>query len=147
MKTAIITLHRFDHVGFCLQACALSKYLQDKLGDVYLIDYTPHYRQYYEPMKLLALIFNRTNIKRRMKKIGHALSDNTKLTKRLHRKKQVMEELIRFDLLIAGGDQIWNPMYPNYYDDSFYFYGVENKPKISYGSSVSVSDLSESQVS
>ena len=40
MKTAIITLHRFDNVGSCLQACALSKYLPDKLGDVYLIDYT-----------------------------------------------------------------------------------------------------------
>ena len=146
MKAAIITLHRFDNVGSCLQACALSQYLHDKLDDVYLIDYTPHYRQYYAPMKLLALIFNRTNVKRRMKKIGEALSDNTKLTKRFHRKKQVINELIRFDLLIAGGDQIWNPMYPNYYDDSFYFYGVENRPKISYGSSVSVSELSESQI-
>lgn len=146
MKTAIITLHRFDNVGSCLQACALSKYLQNKLEDVYLIDYTPHYRQYYEPMKLLALVFNRKNVKRRLKKIGEALSDNTKLTKRLHSKKQVMDELTQFDLLIAGGDQIWNPMYPNYYDNSFYFYGVENKPKISYGSSVSVSELSESQV-
>jgi hypothetical protein len=146
MKIAVITLHRFDNVGSCLQACALCKYIENLGHDVYLIDYTPQYKEYYTWRKILAKLLNRKNVNARMRKIGQCLEENTKLSKRYYSKKALFNKPPQADIYISGGDQIWNPQYPNYYDDAFYLKFAPLAPKMSYGSSVSVSELTAKQV-
>ena len=147
MKISIITLHRFDNVGSCLQACALSQYLQSKNNEVVLLDYTPFYKEYYEPIKIAAKVLNRRNISARMDKIGEVLNEYSNLSKRFYNNKRIGKLVEGCDLLVSGGDQIWNPMYPNYRDDAYYYYGINNIRKIAYGSSVSVNELSGEQIS
>lgn len=146
MKIAVITLHRFDNVGSCLQAYALCEYIEYKGYDVQLIDYTPRYKEYFTLRKVLAMLLNRKNINTRMSKIGQCLAENTKLTKRYRSLKVLFREPPQADIYVSGGDQIWNPQYPNYYDDAFYLKFASLAPKMSYGSSVSKNDLSNEQI-
>lgn len=124
MKIGIITFHRAANFGAVLQAYALQKYLVDQKNEVDIIDYrckaiesvhSPCYFLYVKGIKNKMKQFLR--LPRRLKK--RKLFDDflrRKLILSIKVNKENIEGIFqnKYDVIIAGSDQIWNPVLTNY---------------------------------
>ena len=163
MKTIkTITCHDVYNVGASLQAFALITYLNEHGYNAEIIDYKPeylsrHYRlnivsnpSYDKPfireLYLLAKLPARLLARRGEKKKEFDAFRNQYL-KVTAQKFQTNEELCRLcpkaDAYIAGSDQIWNPLFPNGRDPSFFLNFVSDGNKISYAASFAVETIPE----
>jgi len=130
MKIKTITCHDVYNVGAGLQAYALSEYLQQQGHEVEIIDYKPDYlsRRYnlrvvdnprYEkplPLKILYLVFKlpKRLWERQGKRDFDAFREKyLKLTRRYYSLEQLKADPPPADVMIAGSDQIWNPLFQN----------------------------------
>lgn len=161
MKVCTITCHDVYNAGASLQAFALAKYLQNKGHDVRIIDYKPIYLNSHYSL-------TRINNPKYDKPIVRTLYILAKLPARLKRIKsrkkiefdQFKREYLRCtektytsceelascppecDALIAGSDQIWNPLFNNGKDPAFFLqFGDDGIRRISYAASFAVDSL------
>lgn len=165
MKICTITCHDVYNFGASLQAYALQHYLESLGHEVKVIDYRPSY---------LYKKYNwKTFTSRKFEKINSLFVTRWvfRFTKwcylrfSLKRKKRFDEFTQKYlhltpisyyditelknnppiaDAIIAGSDQIWNPVFPNGKDPSFYIdFALPNTKRISYAASFSVSKISE----
>lgn len=161
MKIKTITCHDVYNVGASLQAYALATYLKELGHDVEIIDYKPdylsgHYRltgvsnpRYDKPfLRLLyqVLKFPKRYIARHGKRKREYDDFTTKylpLTdKRYVSNEDLKENLPYADVYIAGSDQIWNTLFRNGKDPSFYLDFVpEYCIKASYAASFATEDV------
>ena len=161
MRIYTITCHDVYNAGASLQTFALERYLQNKGNDVWILDYKPDY---------LSSHYSLTRVNNPLydKPIVRELYILAKLPVRLKRKKsrkktefdQFKNEYLRCsdriyssyeelvsdppecDVLIAGSDQIWNPLFNNGKDPSFFLqFGDEKIRRISYAASFAVDSL------
>lgn len=163
MRIKTITCHDVYNVGASLQAYALQKYLSDLGHDVQIIDYKPDYLsrhysltsvnnpKYNKP--LLREIYIILKLKNRIK----ALKSEKKKAfdqfkeqylniteKRYLSFDNLKKDCPEADIYIAGSDQIWNPLFPNGKDPSFFLDFVpDHKIKASYAASFAVEQISE----
>lgn len=172
MKIKTITCHDVYNYGASLQAYALQTYLEKQGHEVEIIDYMPDYR----PRRYR--FFHLNNKKGRLGKIASsfpllepfcALWRNKKNFKFYNRKREFdlfkkerqkvtdvcyhnVKELTsnkpEADLYIAGSDQIWNSIYDNGRDASYYC-AFENDPRkcISYAASFGADHIHPDYVS
>lgn len=168
MKIGIITCHNVYNYGASLQAYALQTFLQRYGHDVHIINYQPIYLSFhyhyssYIPQSVYKAIPSLTNplIKIVYCIYRYILSLRTYTLKRLFdkftneklnltQKYKTLDSLKsncpKFDLYIAGSDQIWNSsIMENGKDGAFYLSFISGSPKkISYAASFGSTKISE----
>ena len=154
MKIGIITWFTGPNYGTNLQAIALQYFLHQQGNDVSIINYDvapptvkncgrniiekiknqPHkYLTKYALYKYKAQILNRN------KKMVSEIQKNCNFTDRIQSEEELIENCNKFDLLICGSDQIWNP---NLYNKFYYAdYPEILTPRISYAPSLGVNNI------
>ena len=154
MKIGIITWFTGPNYGTNLQAIALQYFLHQQGNDVSIINYDvapptvkncgrniiekiknqPHkYLTKYALYKYKAQILNRN------KKMVSEIQKNCNFTDRIQSEEELIENCNKFDLLICGSDQIWNP---NWYNKFYYAdYPEILTPRISYAPSLGVNNI------
>lgn len=158
MKIKTITCHDVYNPGASLQAYALMKFLQNKGHDVQIIDYKPDYLSHHYDIwyvsnprynnsilkypYLLAKLPKRLMSLRSQKKKDYDLFTKKylNLTNRYSSFEELKANVPSADVYLAGSDQIWNTMFQNGYDPSFYLYFVKNAIKASYAASFAVEE-------
>ncbi len=162
MKVKTITCHSVYNHGAILQEYALLKYLESKGFDVEAINYQPPYLiDNYKMWKVVSpkwkgnflkrIIYlilklpSRINNLKRYKNFDEFSLKYLKITKKLYRSNDDLKnDVPEADVFICGSDQIWNTLFQNGKDLSFYLDFVpENKLKISYAASFAIDRLDE----
>lgn len=150
MKIGIITLSASDNCGSLLQSYALKKLLEP-YGDVEIINFSS------EKSHLMYDIFpkNMHRSKRELLKRGKCFFAlfNEKRSYEKFRNKQLRiagkeyfkDELFKiadkYDVLVAGSDQVWNVMMYDF--DEAFFGGWSNAKKVAYAPSLGGHDVRE----
>ena len=156
MRICTITCHDVYNVGASLQAYALQAYLRSLGHDVKIIDYKPdylskHFRldivgnpKYDRPLLrqayLLAKLPGRLRMLPRRKAFDRFTAKYLRLTRRYASNDELKADPPDADVYIAGSDQIWNPLFPNGRDPSFYLDFVQRGICASYAASFAVDD-------
>lgn len=121
MRTGIITFHFVNNYGGALQAYALRRYVSGHFcADTELIDYrhwfirmtdavrmlplTPNFRYYLPWMRSFS------RMRKRRKKFADFMAAQGNLSPRIDFENQFKKIKDRYQLMICGSDQIWNPM-------------------------------------
>jgi hypothetical protein len=150
MKIRITTFQWADNYGALLQAHALQSFLQQRGHEVQIVNYRPHkpgsllrrwlsvsprgcVRKWEQQWKrFLFELFRREHFNR-TPEVFRSSSELWKISD-------------RFDLLITGSDQVWNPQWiskhPGLFDLFFLSFAGSKTRRISYAASIGHSDLS-----
>lgn len=159
MKIGILTFHRAANYGAVLQAYALQNYLSSIGHDVGIIDYrcepieqmhSPNYFLFCKGMKNKCKQLLRSPIKRKKRKLFDRFIErrlNLGETKKMN-KEDISQALKgKYDMIIAGSDQIWNPYLTN--GDCTYLldFADKNVQKVSYAASIGLSELPKEYLS
>lgn len=163
MKIKTITCHDVYNTGASLQAYALQEYLSSLGHSVQIIDYKPvylsrHYRLNSVPLPyrknvfikwayILAKFPSRIFARKRKRVFDRFTQRYLRLSQRYSSNETLKSDLPQADLYIAGSDQIWNPLFPNGRDPSFFLDFVpQGKKRASYAASFAVDAIpNESQ--
>lgn len=161
MRIKTITCHNVYNLGASLQAYALAAYLQGQGHEVQIIDYQPlylrHYRlagvpnprydkpllrEAYQIAKFPGRLYGRLTSKRK-KAFDRFTAKYLPLTPVTYPDAAALRAAPpEADLYIAGSDQIWNPLFPNGKDPTFFLDFVpSDKRRISYAASFAVEHL------
>lgn len=167
MKIKTITCHDVYNFGASLQAYALQHYLESLGHQVEIIDYRPNYlyKKYdwkaftskkYAKLNSIFLTrwmfrcikwtYLRFSLKRKK-----CFDDFTKEYLRLtsttyYTFKELKQNPPQANIIIAGSDQIWNPLFANGKDPSYYIdFALPETKRISYAASFSVDNISDFQ--
>lgn len=167
MKIGILTYHRAENYGGCLQAYALKYYLEHKGHKAAFVDYWPdyhakHYR-YFNPYEL-----KRRNWKGRIAYIYYTLLSLPWLVKRRAGFRKFMRESLgiggnplfrhenercdkEYAAVVYGSDQIWRRQdFPDFEGYDSWYFGSRNitcEKKIAYAASVGRLNCSEDTTS
>ena len=147
MKIKIITIHCIPNFGSVFQTYSLSEYLRHNgFEDVEIIDYRPNYFRPHTLRAMLAMLIKLRKYIVRSKKFDSFIELNTKLTTNVyHTLKQLQNSSIDADVLIAGGDQLWNPYHDCGKDDAYKLV-FSNAKKISYSTSMGQTDFTQKEL-
>lgn len=141
-KAGVITFHNYDNYGAILQSYALQKKLEELNIDAEIIDYNCDYIS--NPFKLVNLkkkgFFNYI-----YGAIGHIcyiprsfkcnrFRKNMRYSERVNSKNK-HEIADKYDICIAGSDQIWDYTLTNF-DTTYFLDFVNNSKKVSYAASI-----------
>ena len=139
MKCRIITIHHIHNFGSVFQAYGLQKFLQHQGVDASIIDYRP---AYYDAgrNKLKTLVGKALNLKpylTRKKKFERFVKKYENCTKEQFFTTEQLKTAYENtnDVLIAGGDQLWNNYHPCGNDDAYKLTFSDGR-KIAYGTSM-----------
>lgn len=151
MKIGIITWFLYNNYGSKLQAIALQRYLRNLGHDVWLINFPPPKpAKFRRRVKFLDRALNSVTIRiarrvyhgaltERSERLEHAMQTYCNLTEPIGNDADFIRICNRFDLLIAGSDQIWNP---NFYHPYYYAAFPDIKPrKVSYAPSLGIQEI------
>lgn len=159
-----ITCHDVYNHGASLQAFALQTFLIDKGHDVEIINYKPWYLSNHFNLlavnnpkydkfliKYVYLVFklpNRLVSLKRKKTFDRFTATYLKLTKkRYNNNDELKTDCPKADIYIAGSDQIWNTLFENGKDPSFYLdFAPKDAKKISYAASFATSHIQDDLV-
>ena len=166
MKICTITCHDVYNFGASLQAYALQHYLESLGHEVEIIDYRPAYLyKKYDWKAFTSRKFEKFNsifitrwIFRCAKwcylrfSMGRKRHFDEFTRKYLHLTPVSYHTFVALqhnptqaDLYIAGSDQIWNPLFPNGKDPSYYMdFALPETKRISYAASFSVNEIPDS---
>lgn len=172
-KVGIITIHKSPNYGGSLQSFALWKYISDQGIDCSIIDlYRPANIGYIYSLKYRSFIHKWSPINRikasvqqflfllknwKVKQKGKEDSFYNSISKKkfeefnsqisFSKPYNCIDELYKnpphYDLYITGSDQVWNPTQP--YPLEPYFLTFAKGKKISYASSIGVTDLTNKE--
>lgn len=147
MKIKILTIHSIPNFGSVFQTYALSKFLKSQgNNDVEIIDYRPSYFDPHSIRSLVAMFLNLKKYVTRKLKFNRFLTNNVKLTPCRYRTlKDLQSANFSADLLIAGGDQLWN-VYHDCGRDDAYKLTFSNIRKISYGTSMGQNGFTDNEL-
>lgn len=155
MKIGIVTFHASFNCGSILQCIALKSVLESKGHDVTVINYSSKDQQ-----KLYSVLYKKFTLKnlaknllciRGYQKIKSHYAQYESYIKNvfslegdyLKSSKEISEKGYQFDMLIAGGDQVWNVNCDDF--STVYFLDFDNNTyKISYSPSLGATDINNS---
>ncbi len=168
-RIGIATIHKSSNFGGSLQAYALYKYLEKAGNDVEIIDilrpvhdhfiYDSHYPPYRskqhslknricESIKALLGRKNKKGYASEVSKQRFAdFFKDIKYSKEYRKVRYVYKDTPKYDVYISGSDQIWSPMHPFSIEPFFLTFAPEGSKKISYATSIGVTELSEREKS
>lgn len=161
MKIGILTFFESDNYGTVLQAYALQDYLQSIGHHVTLLHFKRNINAtssyFKEPAKVYTLkqrIKNRLvmqmTAKERAKK-----SERFKEFRNEHLNissvcyetgEDFIKDAEKYDLLISGGDQIWNPYHKSFSLNYMFDFLPAKYPRISYGSSFGIDKVEDKKI-
>lgn len=156
MKIGIITWFRYENYGTKLQAIALQSYLRRRGHDVQLIDFpVPDPPRPKKKKKFLSRVYGRLSYETlqyahkrysdrftlKSRRMEQVINEQCIVTDPIKTDEDYINTCNRFELIICGSDQIWNPnwYHPYYYAD---FPEIKVK-KISYAPSIGISEIPE----
>ncbi len=129
MKIGIVTFQRTDNYGAVLQAYALQSFLIAQGHEVEILDYWPAQRESFL-RRWLAINPRNCMLKWQFRDIERTFarfrSRHLRLSiPRMQDPKHLASQMPRYDVLVAGSDQIWNPTWISRIDggDIFYLLG------------------------
>lgn len=155
-KIGILTFHRALNYGALLQIYALQTAIKRMGADVQVIDYR---NQVIENLYRYRSFSERKSIKEKVKYILQSRREFTKrqifedfrqqalnLTPEIYTSSQINAVEERFDYIITGSDQVWNPK-AHRFDKSYLLDFVQDDKKtVSYAASFGISSLNEKYV-
>lgn len=164
MKVGIITVHKSNNYGACLQSYALWRYISSLGYDCEIIDLHRPLHDDFIPSKRFCPLRakKKKNIFKRIlsstKSILFPKKGKTKLSLLAKQRFDIFNNQIRFsrpyrgidelysnppeyDIYVSGSDQIWNPTMPYCIEPYFLGFIKNGGRKISYASSVGLSEL------
>lgn len=160
MKIKTITCHRVYNHGAALQAWALATFLRQQGHEVNIIDYRPYYLRghfqwsvnnprFDKPIiKWLYLLAKYPGWRKSLaRKAAFDAFDNKFIAPLVTKCCYLSSEELKqnppdADVYIAGSDQIWNTMFKNGTDPSFYLdFGSEKTKRLSYAASFATQKL------
>lgn len=149
MRIGILTFHFVYNYGAMLQAYALSNSIRELEGvECEIIDYRPSkINSFYRPQIFDFFKKPIVSMKRAIrKKISHTkyyefekfLTESLSLSRRIDNDVDFRLILDKYDIVVVGSDQVWNP-YITGYDKNYLLYNnMSNIKKISYAASFGV---------
>lgn len=149
MKCQIITIHHIHNFGSVFQTYGLQKFLQQQGMDASIIDYR---LDYYEAgrNKLKTMVGKALNLKSyltRKKKFERFVRNYENCTKKRFLTEDQLKDAYKNtnDILIAGGDQLWNNYHPCGNDDAYKLTFSDGR-KIAYGTSMGRDNFTEEEL-
>lgn len=152
MKVGIITFHSVINYGGVLQAYALQKAIQRLTvkEDVKIINYiNPYFEQQYSPLSLSMLRHPKSLLsklglakykRQRNKKFSSFVRQYLDLSGERIGRKQLKNECAKYEKLVTGSDQVWNPHCTG--EDFTYFLDIDcQAKKYSYAASFGIENL------
>jgi len=162
MKIKTITCHNVYNHGAILQEFALLKYLEMEGHEAETINYQPayladNYKLFTVPSqkwksnfikKAIYIILKmpgRLKDLKRYKLFDEFSQHYIQETKKIYKTNdEIIDDLPLADAYICGSDQVWNSLFQNGKDPSFYLdFAPSNKLKISYAASFAIDKLDE----
>lgn len=153
MKIGIITFHASLNCGSMLQAYALQNILERKYkNEVEIINYSNFgQRNYYSnwdwyprPKVLIndiKLLFNRKYINKTRFDYNQFMNDYFNLSGKLIKKRKDLEKFDgKYDIIIAGGDQVWNVRCRDH-DEAYFLSFVNKSKKVAYSPSLGARNI------
>lgn len=156
MKIAILTFHASDNCGSQLQTYALSKVIKEHFGVTpHVIDYSNRRQQ-----EVYAIFRKIHSVKDLVRNLYHLLflhllkpyhksfrdfiSNHVHLTNVRYSSPDELKKLDgKYDIYIAGSDQVWNTKAYDF-DDSYFLDFVTRGRKIAYATSLGATNIIES---
>lgn len=137
MKIKIITIHNIPNFGSVFQTYALTMFLKDNgYDDTEVIDYNPPYFKPSSFKARIAMLLNLRAYVRRGKKFSDFIKLHIPITaKSFTTKNELDKAIFDADVMIAGGDQLWNVYHACGLDDVYKLTFFKGK-KISYATSM-----------
>lgn len=145
MKLGIVTFHKAINYGAVLQCYALQNFLKNNGHDVDVIDYASDYleetyKNFRMPRKnikgFLSAVANYGFRKKRNKIFSDFRKNKIKLSEeRKIPANQLAEVAKKYDKVIVGSDQVWNPTLTGW-DDNFFLSFVPKEKRVSYAASL-----------
>lgn len=153
-KVGIMTIHTTYNYGAVLQAYATQAFFSSRGYDAELINYTnPHVQEmlkltYKQDGKLSGYFktFVRNTIFGRLhyyKKGFSHIDDICKFSKKYKTSDDLKD--VKYDVLVAGSDQLWNPLITGKLDSLFFLQFGEAKKRIAVASSLGSHLLTDSE--
>jgi hypothetical protein len=169
-KAGLLTFHWAPHVGAYLQAYALYNVLRSFNFDVTVINFLPKLCTIVKPTtnlrdlllkyhyivsgerslpstirgvagEILTQLFY-LGFERRKKAVYETCTALMKLSKRVLSLNELRDVINTLDVVIAGSDQVWNPLYLRYSDYAYLIpFRLKNTRKIAYAASFGIDDL------
>ncbi|MBQ3970666.1 MAG: polysaccharide pyruvyl transferase family protein [Selenomonadaceae bacterium] len=142
MRIGIITMHRVLNCGSALQAYALQRKLRDMGYDNEIIDYKYLDKSASEPsLKARVTTFLREAlfgfpVERMKYKFKAFYKHNLVLSERAYDREGLAKNPPRYDLYLAGSDQIWNPRFIGDDVNFLLAFAAPDARRISYASSI-----------
>lgn len=169
MRVGILTIHNSPNYGACLQSYALYKYVSQLPGiECEIIDlHRPYEDGYVKSNKFVPYRREPFSIKRFVKSVLKKILryESSKVNFYSIGSKSKFDEFNRglklsspywgidelyadppcYDIYMTGSDQVWNPTQPYCLEPYFLTFAPKDKKKISYASSIGVTDLQENE--
>lgn len=164
MKIQTITCHNVYNYGASLQAYALTAYLRQLGHTVEIIDYQPFYLRRYRLWGVDNRVYDRpfvrtaynlaklpgrllTGMEKRKKAFDRFTRRYLPLTEKQYRTyESLCADPPQADIYLAGSDQIWNPLFFNGKDPSFYLsFAPQDRIRASYAASFAVEEIPADQ--
>lgn len=169
MRVGILTIHNSPNYGACLQSYALYKYVSQLPGiECEVIDLHRPYEDGYvksnrfvpyrgEPFSIKRFIKSALKkiLRRESKRVSfYSIGSKYKFDEfnksiKLSRPYWSIDELYAdppcYDVYMTGSDQVWNPTQPYCLEPYFLTFAPQGKKKISYASSIGVTELLENE--
>ena len=156
MKIAIITFHASENCGSQLQTYALSKVIKEHFGVTpHVIDYSNRHQQevyatFRKIHRVKDLVINLYRLlfynlmKRYHQSFRDFISNHVHLTNVRYSSPDELKTLDgKYDVYIAGSDQVWNTKVYDF-DDSYFLDFVTKGRKIAYATSLGATNIIES---
>lgn len=169
MRVGILTIHNSPNYGASLQSYALYKYVSQLPGiECEVIDlhrpyedgyvkskkFIPYRRESFSIKRLIKSVLKKV-LRRESKKVSFYSSgskckfDEFNKNINLSRSYWGIDELYAdppcYDIYMTGSDQVWNPTQPYCLEPYFLTFVPKGKKKISYASSIGVTELQENE--
>lgn len=169
VRVGILTIHNSPNYGASLQSFALYKYVSQMPGiECEVIDlhrpyedgyvksnkFVPYRREPFSIKRLVKFALKKI-LRRESKKINFYSSDSKYKFDEFNREIKLsrpywgIDELYAdppcYDIFITGSDQVWNPTQPYCLEPYFLTFVPKGKKKISYASSIGVTELLDNE--
>lgn len=159
-KIGIVTFHSAHNYGAVLQTYALKEYLKKQGNDVNVVNYRlkeiDRVYKFVKPtkktlkgkikycLKYSQVFFFKRKIYNKYQKFEKFLKTNLEVKKEYKTLKQLQQSEEKYDILIAGSDQIWNNQLTKGFKPAYFLeFGDKNIVRASYAASMGAFELND----
>ena len=152
MKTGLVTFYHIHHYGALLQAAALSRAVETLGGECEIIDYYVNQDNalFKKPTGLgsaahdVHTALHYKALAKRYDRFETFAKENFHLSRHFETREELAAAELPYDAILAGSDQIWNPLiFPDKRFDPVFFGAFSPQRKIAYAPSFGTPKIPE----